>query len=63
MTGYLTQHGKEGDGYYRFAIPNREIRNIIIERILKLFLRKFLKNRRNVQKFLYCIAKCECASG
>ena len=37
MTGYLTQRGKEGDGRYCLAVPNREIRNIITEQILKMF--------------------------
>lgn len=37
MTGYLTQRGYIGNGYYSLAVPNREIRNIIIERILTLF--------------------------
>lgn len=37
MTGYLTQRGYIGNGYYSLAAPNREIRNIIIERILALF--------------------------
>ena len=54
MTGYLTQHGKEGDGYYRLAIPNREIRNIIIERI-NCFAEKFLKIVRCSEIFiLHC---------
>ena len=43
MTGYLTQQGKESDGRYCLAIPNREIRNIITERILTLF-RNEVKN-------------------
>ena len=51
MTGYLTQHGKEGDGYYRLAIPNREIRNIIIERILKLFRGEVSQNREMFRNF------------
>ena len=37
MTGYLTQQGKESDGRYCLAIPNREIRNIITNHILKMF--------------------------
>lgn len=37
MTGYLTQRGKEMDGRYHLAIPNREICNIIVERVLALF--------------------------
>lgn len=36
MTGYLTQRGRESDGRYCLAIPNREIRNIITERVLTL---------------------------
>ena len=48
---YLTQHGKEGDGYYRLAIPNREIRNIIIERILKLFRGEVSQNREMFRNF------------
>lgn len=51
MTGYLTQHGKEEDGYYRLAIPNREIRNIIIERILKLFRGEVSQNREMFRNF------------
>lgn len=51
MTGYLTQHGKEGDGYYRLAIPNREIRNIIVERILKLFRGEVSQNREMFRNF------------
>ena len=43
MTGYLTQRGRESDGRYCLAIPNREIRNIITERILTLF-RNEVKN-------------------
>lgn len=37
MTGYLTQRGKESDGRYCLVVPNREIRNIITERILTMF--------------------------
>ena len=37
MTGYLTQRGYLGNGYYRLAVPNREICSIIIDRVLVLF--------------------------
>ena len=37
MTGYLTQKGKEDDGRYCLAVPNREIRNIITDQVLKMF--------------------------
>lgn len=37
MTGYLTQRGREVDGRYCLTIPNREIRNIVTERVLTLF--------------------------
>lgn len=43
MTGYLTQRGRESDGRYCLAIPNREIRNIITERILTLFQQEVKK--------------------
>lgn len=43
MTGYLTQRGKESDGRYCLVVPNREIRNIITERILTMF-REEVKN-------------------
>ena len=37
MTGYLTHRGEPSGNRYNLAIPNREIRTIITERILKLF--------------------------
>lgn len=46
MTGYLTQRGYIGNGYYSSAVPNREIRNIIIERILVQF-RKAVSEMEN----------------
>lgn len=42
MTGSLTQRGQVGDGYYCLAVPNREICNIIIERILALFRKEVI---------------------
>lgn len=36
-TGYLTQKGQTQDGAYRMAIPNKEIRQIFTEQILKWF--------------------------
>ena len=37
MTGYLTQRGKHSSNRYNLVIPNREIRNIITNYILKMF--------------------------
>lgn len=37
MTGYLTQRGKSSGNRYNLVIPNREIRNIITNHILKMF--------------------------
>ena len=37
MTGYLTQRGKPSSNRYNLVIPNREIRNIITNHILKMF--------------------------
>ena len=37
MTGYLTQRGESRGNRYNLVIPNREIRNIITNHILKMF--------------------------
>ena len=37
MTGYLTQRGESSGNRYNLVIPNREIRNIITNHILKMF--------------------------
>ena len=37
MTGYLTQRGEPSGNRYNLVIPNREIRNIITNHILKIF--------------------------
>lgn len=37
MTGYLTQRGEPSGNRYNLVVPNREVRNIITERIMKLF--------------------------
>ena len=51
MTGYLTQQGKESDGRYRLALPNREIRNIITERILTLFRNEVKSDGKMAERF------------
>ena len=51
MTGYLTQRGRESDGRYCLAIPNREIRNIITERILTLFQQEVKKDGKMAEQF------------
>lgn len=51
MTGYLTQRGYIGNGYYSLAVPNREIRNIIIERILALFRKAVSGNGELLRSF------------
>lgn len=37
-TGYLTQRGRNADGTWRLAIPNREVRSIFGEQIRRWFL-------------------------
>ena len=37
MTGYLTQRGESSGNRYNLVIPNREIRNIITNHLLKMF--------------------------
>ena len=51
MTGYLTQSGIESDGRYCLEVPNREIRNIIVERILTLFRNEIRKDGQMADEF------------
>ena len=51
MTGYLTQRGYIGNGYYCLAVPNREIRNIMIDRILVQFRKEISKNGGLLRSF------------
>lgn len=39
-TGYLTTKGRNADGTYKLAIPNREILRVFSEQVKKWFLRK-----------------------
>ena len=55
MTGYLTQRGYIGNGYYSLAVPNREIRNIIIDRILALFREEVSGNGELFRSFCNAI--------
>lgn len=51
MTGYLTQRGESNGNRYNLVIPNREIRNIITERIMKLFKDGVEKDGEMVNNF------------
>lgn len=51
MTGYLTQRGEPNGNRYNLVIPNREIRNIITERIMKLFRDDVAKDGEMVNSF------------
>ena len=51
MTGYLTQRGQESDGRFCLAVPNREIRNIITERVLTLFRDEVKKDGEMAEEF------------
>lgn len=51
MTGYLTQSGIESDGRYCLEVPNREIRNIIVERILTMFRNEVRKDGQMAEEF------------
>ena len=51
MTGYLTQRGREADGRYHLAIPNREICDIMIRRVLTLFDKSVSKNDELLRRF------------
>ena len=51
MTGYLTQRGKEPDGRYHLASPNREICDCMVRRVLALFKRSVSQNRELLRSF------------
>ena len=51
MTGYLTQRGTADGNLYELAIPNREVRNIIISRIMTRFKEDVKKDGEMVRNF------------
>ena len=51
MTGYLTQRGEPDGNRYNLVVPNREIRNIITEHILKMFKDKIKNDGETLNAF------------
>ena len=51
MTGYLTQRGEADGNRYRLVVPNREIRNIITDHILKMFKEKIRNDGEMLNAF------------
>ena len=51
MTGYLTQCGEPDGNRYSLIVPNREIRNIITEHILKMFKEKIKNDGETLNAF------------
>ena len=51
MTGYLTQRGEPNGDRYNMVIPNREIRNIITNHILKMFKENIKDEGKTVGEF------------
>lgn len=51
MTGYLTQRGEADGNRYRLVVPNREIRNIITDHILKMFKEKIRNDGEMLNEF------------
>ena len=51
MTGYLTQRNTPDGNLYELAVPNREVRNIIIRRIMTRFKEDVRKDGETVSKF------------
>ena len=59
MTGYLTQCGEPEGKLYNLAIPNKEIRNIILNHILFLFQKKVEEDGTLHQKFCQALENGE----
>ena len=51
MTGYLTQCGEPDGNRYNLVVPNREIRSIITEHILKMFKDKIKNDGETLNAF------------
>lgn len=51
MTGYLTQRGEADGNRYSLVVPNREIRNIITDHILKMFKEKIRNDGEMLNEF------------
>ena len=51
MTGYLTQRGTPDGNLYELTIPNREVRNIIISRIMTRFKEEVKCDGEMVRRF------------
>lgn len=57
MTGYLTQRGEPDGDRYNLVIPNREIRNIITNHILKMFKESIKDDGKTVGDFCDALLK------
>lgn len=57
MTGYLTQRGCQDGDLYDLAIPNREVRNIIISRIMTRFKEEVQSDGETVRKFCNALSE------
>ena len=57
MTGYLTQRGEPNGDRYNLVIPNREIRNIITNHILKMFKESVKEDGQTVGEFCDALLK------
>ncbi|WP_448754836.1 AAA family ATPase [Agathobacter sp.] len=57
MTGYLTQRGEPDGDRYNLVIPNREIRNIITNNILKMFKESIKDDGKTVGEFCDALLK------
>ena len=55
MTGYLTQRGEPSGNRYNLVIPNREIRNIITNHILKMFKENVKDDGKTVSDLCYAL--------
>ena len=57
MTGYLTQREEPNGDRYNLVIPNREIRNIITNHILKMFKESVKEDGKTVGEFCDALLK------
>ncbi len=54
-TGYLTQRGRDDDGYYELIIPNREVKNLFMTQVDEWFKDKVLEDMDGLKEFFEAV--------
>lgn len=61
-TGYLTQRGRDADGYYELVMPNREVKNLFMTQVDEWFKDKVLEDTDGLKEFLEAVQSEDAAA-